>query len=76
MAMKRCPVCGEKYSDTYKECPFCEEGRELQELQKGGGRARKSARGGRRTAARSRKTERSRSWPPSRKEQPDAFWHG
>ena len=54
MAMKRCPVCGEKYSDTYKECPFCEEERELQELQKGGGRARKSARGGRRTAARSR----------------------
>lgn len=54
MAMKRCPVCGEKYSDTYKECPFCEEERELQELQEGGGRARKSARGGRRTAARSR----------------------
>lgn len=25
MAMKRCPVCGEKYSDTYKNCPFCEE---------------------------------------------------
>lgn len=25
MAMKRCPVCGERYSDTYKECPFCEE---------------------------------------------------
>ena len=25
MAMKRCPVCGEKYSDTYKTCPFCEE---------------------------------------------------
>ena len=25
MAMKRCPVCGEKYSDTYKRCPFCEE---------------------------------------------------
>ena len=25
MAMKRCPVCGEKYSDTYKYCPFCEE---------------------------------------------------
>jgi hypothetical protein len=23
--MNRCPVCGEKYSDTYKECPFCEE---------------------------------------------------
>lgn len=25
MAMKRCPVCGEKYSDTYRDCPFCEE---------------------------------------------------
>lgn len=25
MAMKRCPVCGEKYSDTYRSCPFCEE---------------------------------------------------
>ena len=25
MAMKRCPVCGERYSDTYKDCPFCEE---------------------------------------------------
>ena len=25
MAMKRCPICGERYSDTYKNCPFCEE---------------------------------------------------
>ena len=25
MAMNRCPICGEKYSDTYKDCPFCEE---------------------------------------------------
>lgn len=25
MAMKRCPVCGEKYSDTACECPFCKE---------------------------------------------------
>ncbi len=25
MAMKRCPVCGERYSDTYRNCPFCEE---------------------------------------------------
>lgn len=25
MAMKRCPDCGEKYSDTYRRCPFCEE---------------------------------------------------
>lgn len=25
MAMKYCPVCGWKYSDTYRECPFCKE---------------------------------------------------
>lgn len=25
MAMKRCPVCGEKYSHTAGECPFCKE---------------------------------------------------
>ena len=25
MAMKRCPVCGEEYSNTYRTCPFCEE---------------------------------------------------
>ena len=43
MAMKRCPVCGEKYSDAYKNCPFCEEEAAL----RGGGKVR---RGGRRTA--------------------------
>ena len=43
MAMKRCPVCGEKYSDTYRDCPFCEE----EEALRGGGKVR---RGGRRTA--------------------------
>ena len=43
MAMKRCPVCGEKYSDTYKNCPFCEEEAAL----RSGGKVR---RGGRRTA--------------------------
>ena len=43
MAMKRCPVCGEKYSDTYKNCPFCEEEAALRV----GGKVR---RGGRRTA--------------------------
>ena len=43
MAMKRCPVCGEKYSDTYKKCPFGEEEAAL----RGGGKVR---RGGRRTA--------------------------
>jgi len=25
MGLKKCPICGEKYSDTYKNCPFCEE---------------------------------------------------
>lgn len=25
MSMKRCPDCGETYSDTYAHCPFCEE---------------------------------------------------
>ena len=25
MAMIRCPICGERYSDTYRYCPFCEE---------------------------------------------------
>lgn len=34
MAMKRCPVCGERYSDTYKECPFCEEDEFEEEEQK------------------------------------------
>ena len=39
MAMKRCPVCGEKFSDTYKNCPFCEEEAALREgdkLRRGG----------------------------------------
>jgi len=25
MALVRCPICGEKYDETYKYCPFCEE---------------------------------------------------
>ena len=29
MAMKKCPACGEKYSDTYRTCPFCEEEKNL-----------------------------------------------
>lgn len=42
MGMKRCPICGEKYSDTYRNCPFCEE-EELEQRRhpasrKGGGR--------------------------------------
>ena len=31
MAMKRCPICGEKYSETYRDCPFCEEEEALRE---------------------------------------------
>ena len=46
MAMKRCPVCGEKYSDTYRDCPFCEEEEVLRE----GAKLRR----GRRAAPRSR----------------------
>ena len=47
--MKRCPICGEKYSDTYKSCPFCEEEEALQS----GAQIRRTApgRGGKRTAA-------------------------
>lgn len=46
MAMKQCPKCGEQYSDTYKECPFCQEEEELES-----GVFRRS---GRRTVKRSR----------------------
>lgn len=49
MAMIRCPQCGEKYSDTYKECPFCEE----EEALRDGEEIRRSPRRGKR-AARSR----------------------
>ena len=45
MAMKRCPVCGEKYSDTYKTCPFCEE----EAAERSGGKIRRG--GGRRSAS-------------------------
>lgn len=40
MGMKRCPVCGEKYSDTYRKCPFCEEAEQetRQAPRRGGGR--------------------------------------
>lgn len=31
MAMKRCSICGEKYSETYRDCPFCEEEEALRE---------------------------------------------
>ena len=47
MAMKRCPICGEKYSDTYKTCPFCEE---EEALQSGSQIRRNTGRGGKRAA--------------------------
>ena len=47
MAMKRCPVCGEKYSDTYKSCPFCEEEAALQR----GNQLRRGGRGGKRASS-------------------------
>ena len=25
MELKKCPICGEEYSPSYKSCPFCEE---------------------------------------------------
>ena len=49
MAMKRCPICGEKYSDTYKSCPFCEE---EEALRQGEQIRRNINRGGKRVAHR------------------------
>ena len=46
MTMKRCPICGEKYSETYRDCPFCEEEEALLE----GEEIRRNVRGGKRTA--------------------------
>lgn len=46
MAMKRCPVCGERYSDTYRDCPFCEE----EEALRDGEEIRRSPKRGRRAA--------------------------
>lgn len=31
MALIRCPICGEKYDDTYRDCPFCEEEEALEQ---------------------------------------------
>jgi len=48
MAMKRCPVCGEKYSDTYRDCPFCEEDEALldgEEIRRTPKRGRRAAHG-------------------------------
>ncbi len=44
MAMKRCPDCGEKYSDTYKYCPFCEEEEVLRKGKDRGGRLARQSR--------------------------------
>lgn len=41
MALIRCPICGEKFSDTYRECPFCQEEEALHQgirLHRGGKR--------------------------------------
>ena len=51
MAMKRCPICGEKYSETYRDCPFCEEEEALLE----GEEIRRNIHGGKRTAHGGRK---------------------
>ena len=45
--MKRCPICGENYSDTYKSCPFCEEEAALQR----GNQLRRGGRGGKRASS-------------------------
>lgn len=49
MAMIRCPICGEKFSDTYRHCPFCEE---EEALRQGEQIRRNVNRGGRRAAHR------------------------
>ena len=46
MAMQRCPICGEKYSETYRDCPFCEEEEALLE----GEEIRRGVHGGKRLA--------------------------
>ena len=49
MAMIRCPICGEKFSDTYRHCPFCEE---EEALRQGEQIRRNINRGGKRVAHR------------------------
>ena len=51
MQMKRCPICGEKYSETYRDCPFCEEEealREGEEIRRNIRKGKRVAHGGRR----------------------------
>ena len=48
MAMKRCPVCGEEYSNTYRTCPFCEEEEALrdgEEIRRSPKKSRRAAHG-------------------------------
>ena len=50
MPMKRCPICGEKYSETYRDCPFCEEEEALlegEEIRRNIHRGKRVARGSR-----------------------------
>lgn len=49
MALVRCPICGEKYSDTYQHCPFCEE---EEAMERGAQIRRSSHKPGRRAAKR------------------------
>lgn len=49
MAMIRCPICGEKFSDTYRSCPFCEE---EEALRQGEQIRRGVSQGGKRVAGR------------------------
>lgn len=49
MALIRCPICGEKYSDTYQYCPFCEE---EEAMERGTQIRRSSHKPGRRAAKR------------------------
>ena len=51
MAMIRCPICGEKFSDTYRSCPF---GEEEEALRQGEQIRRNVSRGGGRRAAQRR----------------------
>ena len=39
MKLLKCPKCGELFSDSYKECPFCAEDEELAQ----GGKFRQAA---------------------------------
>lgn len=45
MAMKYCPVCGWRYSDTYRECPFCKEDKDAEQETPSRVRKRKRAAG-------------------------------